>query len=268
MTDTTGFGGGHPRHGQLGYLQLPAVEVAESAAFYGAVFGWTTESGQDGFTAPGLIGQWTTRRTPSTDAGALLWLCVDDLYRTLHQVTARGGVVRTAPYLDGGERWLAEVDDPAGNRIGLVAPARVTQPQTLIAVRDVEAASRWYQELLGLVSDHGGPHYERLLADGTLVLQLHRDETEHDHGRIRDATQPVGNGMLLWFGETSDFDGVVTRAAALGAEVVRGPVRNPPPGEGNGPAHRELWLRDPDGYTVVIASPDGEAHEPAAPSDH
>jgi hypothetical protein len=25
------------------------------------------------------------------------------------------------------------------------------------------------------------------------------------------------------------------------------------------PQHREMWLRDPDGYVVVIASPDGEA---------
>jgi hypothetical protein len=23
------------------------------------------------------------------------------------------------------------------------------------------------------------------------------------------------------------------------------------------PRHRELWLRDPDGYVVVLASPDG-----------
>ncbi|MCM3886455.1 VOC family protein [Frankia sp. R82] len=265
MTDTASFSGGHPRHGQLGYLQLPAVDVAASAAFYRAVFGWVTEAGQAGFTAPGLLGQWTTGRSPSTAGGVLLWLCVDELYRTLHQVTEHGGAVRVPPYLDGGERWLAEVDDPAGTRLGLVAPVRVTQPQPLIAVRDVEASSRWYQELLGLVSDHGGPHYERLLAGGTLVLQLHRDETEHDHGRIGDPDQPAGNGMLLWFGDTADFDGAVTRATALGADVVRGPVRNPPSGQGNGPAHRELWLRDPDGYTVVIASPDGEAHEPATP---
>jgi hypothetical protein len=26
-----------------------------------------------------------------------------------------------------------------------------------------------------------------------------------------------------------------------------------------GPAHREIWLRDLDGYAVVLASPDGEA---------
>ena len=30
----------NPRHGQIGYLQLPAVDVARSAAFYETVFGW------------------------------------------------------------------------------------------------------------------------------------------------------------------------------------------------------------------------------------
>jgi hypothetical protein len=36
--------------------------------------------------------------------------------------------------------------------------------------------------------------------------------------------------------------------------------RNPPDGDG-GPNHWEIWLRDPDGYTVVLASPDGSAGE-------
>lgn len=26
-------------------------------------------------------------------------------------------------------------------------------------------------------------------------------------------------------------------------------------------SHRELWIRDPDGYTVVLASPNGDALE-------
>jgi hypothetical protein len=30
-------------------------------------------------------------------------------------------------------------------------------------------------------------------------------------------------------------------------------------GQPGGPAHREIWLRDFDGYTVVLASPDGGA---------
>jgi hypothetical protein len=39
----------------------------------------------------------------------------------------------------------------------------------------------------------------------------------------------------------------------LNAEIIEEPHVNP------GPKHREMWLRDPDGYVVVLASPDGEA---------
>jgi predicted enzyme related to lactoylglutathione lyase len=95
---------------------------------------------------------------------------------------------------------------------------------------------------------------------GLLVLQLHHRDVEHHHGPvIADADAPVGNGATVWFGEVSDFDGVVARAAELGATVVRPPHRNPPESDSNGRSHREIWLLDPDGYTVVIASPDGEA---------
>ena len=132
------------------------------------------------------------------------------------------------------------------------------RPQPLIAVTNVEASSRWYQRLLGCKSAHGGPEYERLIHNGTLVLQLHRFEVEHHHGPIGNRDdKPYGNGVLLWF-EVDDFDAVVTRAGEMGAEIVMPPHRNPPSGDG-GPNHFECWLRDPDGYTVVAASPDGSA---------
>jgi hypothetical protein len=38
----------------------------------------------------------------------------------------------------------------------------------------------------------------------------------------------------------------------LRAEIVQEPHFNPAPN------HREMWLRDPDGYVVVVASPDAE----------
>ena len=252
----------NPRHGQIGYLQLPALDVGRSAAFYEAVFGWSVDLASGSFEAPGMIGQWTTERAPAADRGPVVWVCADQLQPTLGRAVAVGGQVRGRPWLDNGERWLVELDDPAGNRIGVVAPVRAAQPQTMIAVRDVEASSRWYQHLLGLQSDHGGPQYERLLAGGVLVLQLHDRETEHHHGRIGGDGE-VGNGVLLWFGEVSDFDDVVARATELGAAVARPPHRNPPEGQGSGPGHREIWVKDPDGYTVVVASPDGEAFEPA-----
>ena len=250
----------HSRHGTIGYLQLPAPDLPASAAFYRAVVGWTVDPDHGGFEGPGVIGQLTPERSSAPDVGPMVWLNVDQLASAIRAAEAAGGRVRRPPWLDGGRRWFAELDDPAGNRIGLVGPVHTARPHPLLTVVDVEASSRWYQQVLGLRSDHGGPHYERLLADDELVLQLHHLEADHHHGPIRRPEVPVGNGVLVWFGEVSDFDGAVSRAAELGAPVVRAPHRNPPEGEGMGPGHREAWLRDPDGYVVVIASPDGEAY--------
>jgi len=136
------------------------------------------------------------------------------------------------------------------------------RPQPLICVHDVEAISRWYQRLLGCQSAHGGPEYERLEIHGNLVLQLHRWDVEHHHGPIGDpALKPYGNGVLLWF-EMDDFDSAVARSQAMRAEVVKPRHRNPPAGDG-GPNHWEIWLRDPEGYAVVLASPDGSAGPPS-----
>ncbi len=123
---------------------------------------------------------------------------------------------------------------------------------------DVETSSRWYQRLLGCDSAHGGPEYERLVANGSLILQLHHFAIEHHHGRIGNpADKPYGNGVLLWF-EVDDFDSAMARVAEMKANIVMPRHRNPPSGDG-GPNHWECWLRDPDGYIVVLASPDGSA---------
>ncbi|HEX6307735.1 MAG TPA: VOC family protein [Longimicrobiales bacterium] len=134
----------------------------------------------------------------------------------------------------------------------------MVRAQPLIVVTDVESSSRWYQRLLGCESAHGGAEYERLVQDGTLILQLHSFDVEHHHGPLGDrADRPYGNGVLLWF-EVDDFDGAMKRVDELGPEVVLPRHRNPPSGEG-GPDHWECWVRDPDGYVVVLASPDGSA---------
>jgi catechol 2,3-dioxygenase-like lactoylglutathione lyase family enzyme len=130
--------------------------------------------------------------------------------------------------------------------------------QPLIAVRDVRASSRWYSRLLGaertsetMSSDHAHL-YDRLLCGSSLVLQLHAwDEEEHPNLVNAKEARP-GHGVLLWF-EVDDFDAALKRARALRATVLLKPHVNPRPG------HREIWIRDPDGYVVVIASPDGEA---------
>ncbi len=123
--------------------------------------------------------------------------------------------------------------------------------QTLIAVRDVEASSRWYQALLGVRSGHGGPDYERLVGpDGDFFMQLHAWDVE-DHPNLRDAhSAPVGHGVLLWF-RVDDFEAVVANARDLGAPVVQDVFVN------DNAMQREIWIQDPDGYVVVIAGVEG-----------
>ena len=124
------------------------------------------------------------------------------------------------------------------------------QAQPLICVRDVEASLSWYNTLLGSHCTSGGHGYARLFVDGRLLLQLHEWGMTHEHGPIGDPGLIPGNGVLLWF-EVPDFEAAADRANRLDAQVVLPIHWNPRPG------HWELWLRDPDGYTIVLASPDG-----------
>jgi len=132
----------------------------------------------------------------------------------------------------------------------------MVQPQPLIAVRDVRASSRWYAELLGGDSLPEHRHrdlYDRVTSSGQLILQIHAWDEENHPNLVNANAAPPGHGVLLWF-QVHDFDSAVKRARALGTEIIQEPLFNP------APRHREMWLRDPDGYVVVIASPDGESN--------
>ena len=120
--------------------------------------------------------------------------------------------------------------------------------QTLICVADVPASSAWYCAVLGGDSGHGGDEYEHVLVGGELVLQLHRTDVEDHHGYLADRSVTLGNGVALWF-EVSDFEAAVARVRACGATVQTEPHENP------NAKQSELWLRDPDGYLVVLAGP-------------
>ncbi len=128
------------------------------------------------------------------------------------------------------------------------------ESQPLIAVRNVRASSRWYAELLGAqgMAEHSHRDvYERISLGGKLILQLHAWDHEDHPNLVNVDFAPLAHGVVIWF-QVDDFDAVVERGRKIDAEIIEGPLVNP------APMHRELWLRDPDGYVVVIASPDGE----------
>lgn len=131
------------------------------------------------------------------------------------------------------------------------------QAQPLIAVRDVQKTSRWYQAVLvlGCDSGHGGPEYEQLVFEGRLIMQLHHwDAHEHPHMGKEDS-KPHGNGVALWF-QTTDIDAAAKRAEALHAMFLE-PLK-----VNLNANHREFWLADPDGYVVVIAGAYGDLSSP------
>jgi uncharacterized protein len=106
-------------HGQLSYLQLPAKEIEQSAAFYETVFHWKVDGSS--FDASDLFGQWVTDREPSPDSGPLLWLHVEDVAGTLEIARLKGAAVVSPPEPDGPTRWVATFRDPGGNTIGIVS---------------------------------------------------------------------------------------------------------------------------------------------------
>jgi hypothetical protein len=85
-----------------------------------------------------------------------------------------------------------------------------------------------------------------------LLLQLHAWDMEDHPNLVNANAAPPGHGIVLWF-QVDDFDAVVARARRLRAEIIEEPHINP------APQHREMWLRDLDGYVLAVASPDGES---------
>ena len=130
------------------------------------------------------------------------------------------------------------------------------KPQPLIAVADVVASSRWYQDVLGFASGHGGKEYERLLHGQEMVLQLHRWDV-HEHEFLGDPDKALpGNGCVLWF-QTNDYELALVRLESCPEIVVEQSHIN------RNANHRECWLKDPDGYIVVIASQYGDLGDEA-----
>jgi catechol 2,3-dioxygenase-like lactoylglutathione lyase family enzyme len=245
--------------------QLRTTDLEGSIRFYTTRLGLTLEFRYEDFYAGIRAGdqRFHLKRVDSRDPSIEfvdrgghfhLYLQTDDARATADALRRQGVPLVTDVHdTPWGTRELVIKDDQ-GHTIyfGEDRAASRPRPQPLIAVGDVEASSRWYQRLLGCRSGHGGKDYEQLLdADGRMIMQLHAWEA-HEHPHMGDpARRPHGNGVLLWF-EVAGFDGAMARVNDVNAEILEGPRLNP------NANHREVWVRDPDGYVVVLAGAYGD----------
>jgi predicted enzyme related to lactoylglutathione lyase len=111
------------RHGKICYIQLPAHDIAVSAAFYNAVFGWEIRTRSDGSTAfddgvGEVSGTWVLGRPPATDPGLLVYIMVDDAEAAVEEIVAAGGEIVQAIGGDAPE-ITARFRDPGGNVLGI-----------------------------------------------------------------------------------------------------------------------------------------------------
>jgi uncharacterized protein len=110
------------RPGGVSYLQIPSRDVAQSAEFYRAVFGWRLRGDpQEPSFSDGtghVIGHWRTDLPAAGKAGVLPYIYVTDLGDTLRMATECGAEINTPPYPEGNLR-VATIRDPAGNVIGI-----------------------------------------------------------------------------------------------------------------------------------------------------
>jgi uncharacterized protein len=110
-------------NGKICYIEMPAIDINTSAAFYKNVFAWNIRQRGDGATAfddttGEVSGAWVTGRKPMTDVGLLFYIMVDNIQSAIDKVIANGGKIVQPTGMDAPE-LTARFNDPAGNIIGL-----------------------------------------------------------------------------------------------------------------------------------------------------
>lgn len=214
--------------GKICYLEIPALDVKRSSAFYRDAFGWKLRGHGDGALAfddavEEVSGTWVTGRPPAREPGIMVHVMVADIVAALDGVRAAGGevVLDVEPLA---QERVAHVVDPGGNVIGvyeqpgLAARERAVTPvpehlhtvTPRLALAGATAAIDFYAKAFD-AQELG----ERFCApDGTLI---------HAELRIGDSvvmvTEDEGFNALLctyW----PDVDAAWQRALAAGAQVV------------------------------------------------
>ena len=110
-------------NGKICYLEMPAVDVGQSAEFYSNVFGWQVRRRGDGATAfddttGEVSGAWVVRRPAWPAPGLLFYIMVDSITAACEAVVVHGGTIVQPVGADAPE-ITARFRDPAGNIIGL-----------------------------------------------------------------------------------------------------------------------------------------------------
>jgi predicted enzyme related to lactoylglutathione lyase len=110
-------------NGKICYIEIPAINIEESSAFYSKVFGWHIRTRSNGHIAfddgiGEVSGTWILGRKPSTEQGLVVSIMVDSVAETIASLEATGSKIVNRINI-GDDQFIAWFTDPAGNVIGI-----------------------------------------------------------------------------------------------------------------------------------------------------
>ena len=122
----------------------------------------------------------------------------------------------------------------------------MTKLDPIIAVKDVEASSKWYQSVFDCRSMHGGKEFDILVSENDEILICLHKWGEHQHPTMTNPSITPGNGLILYF-RTENMNVIRQNVEKIGGFIVEDIHLNP------NSTKKEFSLRDPDGYFLTIA---------------
>ena len=121
----------------------------------------------------------------------------------------------------------------------------MTKMDPIIAVKDVDASSIWYQSVFGFKNTHGGDTFVVLVSENDeIIICLHK-WGEHGHPSMTNPNITPGNGLILYF-RTENMKTIRQDVEERGYPVEEEIHLNP------NSKKMEFSLRDPDGYYLTI----------------
>ncbi len=115
----------------------------------------------------------------------------------------------------------------------------------IIAVQDVEASAKWYEQIFKFKKAHGGDDFAVLLSeDDEIILCLHK-WGEHQHPSLTDQSIVAGNGLLLYF-RTDKLEAIRMEVEKAGCIIEEDIHLNP------NSLKKEFSIKDPNGYFLTI----------------
>ncbi len=117
----------------------------------------------------------------------------------------------------------------------------------IIAVKDVEQSSKWYQAVFEWNSMHGGNEFDVLTSkEGEIMLCLHKWGA-HEHPTMQNSDLTPGNGLILYF-RTKTMEEARQHLKKMDYPVAEEIRLNPNSGK------REFSVVDPNGYYLMISA--------------